>query len=77
MRPDGRQVDQVRTIVMELDWVRYAEGSVLYRAATEVSAQQAPAMLRLLPHGKRSSRLTGVRLDLVGNQWAWLHQPVP
>ena len=32
MRTDGRQMDQVRTIVMELDWVRHAEGSVLYRA---------------------------------------------
>ena len=52
------------------------DGGVLYRAATAVSAQQVPGALMLLPAGKRKSKPTGVRLDLVGNQWAWLRKPI-
>ena len=36
MRPDGRQPNQIRTPVLELDFVRYPEGSVLYRAGDTV-----------------------------------------
>ncbi len=36
MRPDGRQPDQVRPIAIEPDFVRYAEGSVLWRAGDTV-----------------------------------------
>lgn len=36
MRPDGRQPHQIRTPVLELDFVRYPEGSVLYRAGETV-----------------------------------------
>ena len=32
MRPDGREPNQVRPITIEPDFVRYAEGSVLYHA---------------------------------------------
>ncbi len=32
MRPDGRQSDEVRPITIEPDFIRYPEGSVLYRA---------------------------------------------
>jgi ribonuclease PH len=32
MRPDGRQPDQVRPITIEPGFIRYPEGSVLYRA---------------------------------------------
>ena len=32
MRPDGREPDQVRPITIEPDFIRYPEGSVLYRA---------------------------------------------
>ena len=36
MRPDGRAPDQVRPIAVEPDFVRYAEGSVLWRAGDTV-----------------------------------------
>ncbi len=36
MRPDGRQPHQIRKPVLELDFVRYPEGSVLYRAGETV-----------------------------------------
>jgi len=32
MRPDGREPDQIRPITIEPDFIRYPEGSVLYRA---------------------------------------------
>ncbi len=32
MRPDGRQQHEVRPIIIEPDFIRYPEGSVLYRA---------------------------------------------
>ena len=36
MRPDGRQPDQIRKLTIEPDWVRYPEGSVLYRAGDTI-----------------------------------------
>jgi ribonuclease PH len=36
MRPDGREPDQVRPITIEPDFIRYPEGSVLYRAGDTV-----------------------------------------
>lgn len=36
MRPDGRKPDEVRPIVIEPGFVRYPEGSVLYRAGETV-----------------------------------------
>ena len=36
MRPDRRALDQIRPITVEPDFVRYAEGSVLWRAGDTV-----------------------------------------
>ena len=36
MRPDGRRPDQVRPITIEPDFIRYPEGSVLWRAGDTV-----------------------------------------
>jgi ribonuclease PH len=36
MRPDGREPDQIRPITIEPDFVRYPEGSVLWRAGDTV-----------------------------------------
>ncbi len=36
MRPDGRQPHQIRPVTMELGFVQYPEGSVLYRAGDTV-----------------------------------------
>ena len=36
MRPDGRQPDQIRPITVEPDFIRYPEGSVLWRAGDTV-----------------------------------------
>ncbi len=52
MRPDGREPDQVRPITIEPDFIRYPEGSVLYRAGDTVVLCNAsvldrtPAFLR-------------------------------
>jgi len=52
MRPDGRKTDQVRPITIEPDFIRYPEGSVLYRAGDTVVLCNAsvldrtPAFLR-------------------------------
>ncbi len=52
MRPDGRESDQVRPITIEPDFIRYPEGSVLYRAGDTVVLCNAsvldrtPAFLR-------------------------------
>ena len=32
MRPDGRDPNQIRAVTIEPDFIRYAEGSVLWRA---------------------------------------------
>ncbi len=36
MRPDGRETNQIRRPMLELDFVRYPEGSVLYRVGDTV-----------------------------------------
>lgn len=36
MRPDGRDPDQIRPVTIEPDFIRYAEGSVLWRAGDTV-----------------------------------------
>jgi ribonuclease PH len=36
MRPDGREPDQIRPVTIEPDFVRYPEGSVLWRAGDTV-----------------------------------------
>jgi ribonuclease PH len=36
MRPDGRRFDQIRPVTIETDFIRYPEGSVLYRAGETV-----------------------------------------
>jgi len=36
MRPDGRQTDHVRPVTIEPDFIRYPEGSVLWRAGDTV-----------------------------------------
>jgi ribonuclease PH len=36
MRPDGREPDQIRPVTVEPDFVRYPEGSVLWRAGDTV-----------------------------------------
>jgi len=52
MRPDGRQPDQIRPITIEPDFIRYPEGSVLYRAGDTVVLcntsvlDRTPAFLR-------------------------------
>ena len=52
MRPDGREPNQVRPITIEPDFIRYPEGSVLYRAGDTVVLcnasvlDRAPAFLR-------------------------------
>ncbi len=50
-------------------------GSVLYRAAVDPSVSDPIAVLRMLPSGSTKPKDTGVRLDVVGNQWAWLAKP--
>jgi hypothetical protein len=36
MRPDGRDPDKIRSVTIEPDFTRYAEGSVLWRAGGTV-----------------------------------------
>jgi len=38
MRPDGRQPNDIRPITIEPDFIRYPEGSVLYRAGDRAKA---------------------------------------
>ena len=49
MRPDGREPDQVRTLVIEPDFVRYPEGSVLYRAGDTMVLCNASVLDRTAP----------------------------
>ncbi|MCD4751366.1 MAG: ribonuclease PH [Thermoanaerobaculales bacterium] len=52
MRPDGRQLTQIRPITLDTAFIRYPEGSVLYRAGDTVVlcnvslAERIPAFLR-------------------------------
>ena len=49
MRPDGREPDQVRPITIEPDFIRYPEGSVLYRAGDTVVLCNASVLDRTPP----------------------------
>ena len=49
MRPDGREPQQVRPITIEPDFIRYPEGSVLYRAGDTVVLCNASVLDRTPP----------------------------
>jgi len=49
MRSDGREPDQVRPITIEPDFIRYPEGSVLYRAGDTVVLCNASVLDRTPP----------------------------
>jgi ribonuclease PH len=49
MRPDGRRLDQIRPVTIEPDFVRYPEGSVLYRAGDTVVLCNASLLDRTAP----------------------------
>jgi ribonuclease PH len=49
MRPDGREPYQVRPITIEPDFIRYPEGSVLYRAGDTVVLCNASVLDRTPP----------------------------
>ena len=49
MRPDGRQPHEVRPITIEPDFIRYPEGSVLYRAGDTVVLCNASVLDRTAP----------------------------
>ncbi len=49
MRPDGRQLQEVRKVTIEPDWVRYPEGSVLYRAGDTMVLCNASVSERTAP----------------------------
>ena len=49
MRPDGREPQQVRPIRIEPDFIRYPEGSVLYRAGDTVVLCNASVLDRTPP----------------------------
>ncbi len=49
MRADGRQANQIRPITIEPDFIRYPEGSVLYRAGDTVVLCNASVLDRTAP----------------------------
>ena len=49
MRPDGRQLQEIRPITIEPDFIRYPEGSVLYRAGNTVVLCNASVLDRTAP----------------------------
>ena len=49
MRPDGRQPHEIRPITIEPDFIRYPEGSVLYRAGDTVVLCNASVLDRTAP----------------------------
>ena len=49
MRPDGRQPHEIRPITVEPDFIRYPEGSVLYRAGDTVVLCNASVLERTAP----------------------------
>ncbi len=49
MRPDGREPNQIRPIIIEPDFIRYPEGSVLYRAGDTVVLCNASVLDRTAP----------------------------
>jgi ribonuclease PH len=49
MRPDGRQPNEIRPIAIEPDFIRYPEGSVLYRAGDTMVLCNASVLDRTAP----------------------------
>ncbi len=49
MRPDGRQPHEIRPVTIEPDFIRYPEGSVLYRAGNTVVLCNASVLDRSAP----------------------------
>jgi ribonuclease PH len=49
MRPDGRQPHEIRPVIVEPDFIRYPEGSVLYRAGESVVLCNASVLDRTAP----------------------------
>jgi ribonuclease PH len=49
MRPDGRQPHEIRPVTIEPDFIRYPEGSVLYRAGDTVTLCNASVLDRTAP----------------------------
>jgi ribonuclease PH len=49
MRPDGRQPNEIRPITIEPDFIRYPEGSVLYRAGDTMVLCNASVLDRTAP----------------------------
>jgi ribonuclease PH len=49
MRPDGRQPHEIRPISVEVNFIRYPEGSVLYRAGDTVVLCNASVLERTAP----------------------------
>jgi ribonuclease PH len=49
MRPDGRQPHEIRPVIVEPDFIRYPEGSVLYRAGDSVVLCNASVLDRTAP----------------------------
>jgi ribonuclease PH len=49
MRPDGREPNQIRPITIEPDFIRYPEGSVLYRAGDTMVLCNASVLDRTAP----------------------------
>lgn len=49
MRPDGRQITEIRPVVIEPDFISYPEGSVLYRAGETVVLCNASVLDRTAP----------------------------
>ena len=49
MRPDGRQPHEIRPITIEPDFIRYPEGSVLYRAGDTMVLCNASVLDRTAP----------------------------
>jgi ribonuclease PH len=49
MRPDGRDPDQIRPVAIEPEFIRYPEGSVLYRAGDTVVLCNASVLDRTAP----------------------------
>lgn len=50
MRPDGRTADQIRPVTIDPAFVRYPEGSVLYRAGDTMVLCNASLLDRTAPH---------------------------
>mgnify|MGYP000647503280 CR=1 FL=1 len=71
MRPDGRQPHEVRPITIEPDFIRYPEGSVLYRAGDTMVLCNASVLDRTAPFLRGASLL--VAADCVPVAYAGFH----